>query len=46
MSKEVVMKHLCMTMCWTTNKIVIRTRYEKRGGAHGGGGGEKGGVKG
>jgi hypothetical protein len=29
MSKEVVLKHPCMTMCWATNEIVIRTGYEK-----------------
>jgi hypothetical protein len=40
MSKEVVMKHPCMTMCWATNRIVIRTRYEKgeEEGEKGGGG--------
>jgi hypothetical protein len=47
MSKEVVMKHPCLTMCWATNGIVIRTRYKKREEPKGGGGGrEKGGVKG
>jgi hypothetical protein len=46
MSKEVVMNHPCMTMCWATKEIVIRTRYEKGEEPKGGGGGEKGGVKG
>jgi hypothetical protein len=46
MSKEVIMKHPCMTMCWATNGIVIRTRYEKGKEPKGGGGREKGGVKG
>ncbi len=41
MSKEVVLKHPCMTMCRVTNEIVIRTR----GGAEVGEG-EIGGVKG
>jgi hypothetical protein len=45
MSKEVVLKHPCMTMCRATNKIVIRTGYEK-GEELKGGEGEKGGVKG
>jgi hypothetical protein len=38
-----------MTMCWVTNGIVIRTRYEKGEepkGEGGGGGREKEGVKG
>jgi hypothetical protein len=38
MSKEVVLKHPCMTMCWVTNKIVIRTGYEKGEELKGGGG--------
>ncbi len=42
MSKEVVMKHPCMTMCWATNEIVIRTRYEKGEEPKGGGGGGEG----
>jgi hypothetical protein len=46
MSKEVIMKHPCMTMCWATNGIGIRTRYEKGEEPKGGGGREKGGVKG
>ncbi len=47
MSKEVVMKHPYMTMYWATNGLVIRTRYEKGEEPKGGGGGrEKGGVKG
>jgi hypothetical protein len=29
MSKEVVIKHPCMTLWWETNGIVITTRYEK-----------------
>jgi hypothetical protein len=29
MSKEVVLKHPCMTMCRVTNGTVIRTGYEK-----------------
>jgi hypothetical protein len=29
MSKEVVLKHPCMTMCRGTNGTVIRTGYEK-----------------
>jgi hypothetical protein len=45
MSKEVVLKHPCMTMCRATNEIVIRTRYEK-GEEPKGEEGEKGGVKG
>jgi hypothetical protein len=39
MSKEVVLKHPCMTMCRVTNKIVIRTGYEKGEELKGGGGG-------
>jgi hypothetical protein len=38
MSKEVVMKHPCMTMRWATNGIEIRTRYEKGEEPKGGGG--------
>jgi hypothetical protein len=34
------MKHPCMTMCWATNGIVIRTRYEKGEEPQGWGGGE------
>jgi hypothetical protein len=45
MSKEVVLKHPCMTMCRTTNEIVIWTGYEK-GEELKGGEGEMGGVKG
>ena len=43
MSKEVVLKHPCMTMtmCWATNGIVIRTRYEKGEEPKGGGGGRR-----
>ncbi len=37
MSKEAVMKHPCMTMCWVTNGIVIRTRYKKGEEPKGGG---------
>jgi hypothetical protein len=29
MSKEVVLKHSCMSMCWGTNGMVIRTGCEK-----------------
>ncbi len=42
MSKEVVLKHPCMTMCCATNGIVIRTRYEKGEEPKGGGGGGEG----
>ncbi len=46
MSEEVVLKHPWMTMCWATNGIVIRMRYEKGEEPKGGDGREKGGVKG
>jgi hypothetical protein len=44
MSKEVVLKHPCMTTCRITNEIVIRTGYEK--GEELKGEGEIGGMKG
>jgi hypothetical protein len=40
MSKEVVLKYPCMTMCRATNKIVIRTGYEKGEELKRGGGGD------
>ncbi len=42
MSKEVILKHPCMTMCWATNGMVIRTRYEEGEEPKGGGGGGEG----
>jgi hypothetical protein len=36
MSKEVILKQPCMSMCLGTNGTVIRTSCEKRGGAEGG----------
>jgi hypothetical protein len=36
MSKEVVLKHPCMTKCRVINEIVIRTGYEKGEGLKGG----------
>jgi hypothetical protein len=41
MSKEVIMKHPCMTMCWATNGIMIRKMCEKGEETKGGGGGRR-----